>query len=109
MVKAMSKYHNQKTDGFDSKKERDRYFELKLMERAGQISNLRRQVRFTIIPKQFDYRGKVLFRERYYVADFVYIQNGRQIVEDTKGYRTDVYRMKKALMYERHGILIKET
>lgn len=103
MVRAMSKYHNKKTDGFDSKKERDRYFELKLMERAGQISNLRRQVRFVVIPKTDK------FRETCYIADFVYFQNGKQVVEDCKGYRTEVYRIKKKLMYDRHGILIKET
>lgn len=109
MARAMSKYHNHKTDGFDSKKERDRFYELMILERAGKISNLKRQVRFTIVPKQYDSRGKLKFRETCYVADFVYFQNGTQVVEDCKGYRTDVYRIKKKLMYERHGILIKET
>lgn len=103
----MSKYHNSKTviDGirFDSKKEANRYMELKLLERAGVIKELRRQVPYVLIN-----------RSRYgraikYVADFVYYEDDKLIVEDVKGVRTPVYRLKKRLMAEVHGIEVKES
>lgn len=75
----MSKYYNQKitVDGitFDSKKEYRRYRELCLMERAGEIDNLERQVKFELIPTQKK-NGKVVERACSYVADFVYNENG---------------------------------
>ena len=104
----MSKYHNQRRGGFDSIRERKRYGELKLMERAGMISGLTRQVRFELIPAQY-HNGKCLERSCSYYADFTYWKDGRFIVEDCKGFKTDVYRIKKKLMLERHGIVIKET
>lgn len=103
----MSKYHNSKTviDGirFDSKKEANRYMELKLLERAGVTKELRRQVPYVLIN-----------RSRYgraikYVADFVYYEDDKLIVEDVKGVRTPVYRLKKRLMAEVHGIEVKES
>jgi len=76
------KYNNIKTeiDGikFDSTKEANRYCELKLLLRAGKIANLRRQVRFLLIP------GSIKERPMYYVADFVYDEEGQTIVEDVK-------------------------
>lgn len=103
----MSKYHNSKTviDGirFDSKKEANRYMELKLLERAGVIKELRRQVPYVLIN-----------RSRYgraikYVADFVYYEGDKLIVEDVKGVRTPVYKLKKRLIAEMYGIEIRET
>ena len=109
LTKTTSKYHNQKTiiDGicFDSKKEAIRYQELKLLERCGEIENLRMQVPYVIIEK--DEMG----RARKYIADFVYYDNKlkKEIVEDTKGYRTKEYELKKRLMWKEHKIKIKET
>lgn len=107
------KFGNRKTeiDGqvFDSKKEARRYAELRLMERAGEISGLQTQVPFVLIPAQKDEKGIVIERAASYVADFVYNQNGKLVVEDAKGYRTDVYRLKKKLMLKVHGIRIYET
>lgn len=108
----MSKYHNRKltVDGetFDSGKEYRRFRELRLLERAGQITGLRRQVKFELIPAQ-RIDGKVVERACSYVADFVYMENGQQVVEDAKGMRTQEYRIKKKLLLWVHGIRIKET
>lgn len=103
----MSKYHATRTvvDGitFDSKREAARYAELKLMQRAGLISDLRRQVKYELIPKQ---QGE---RAVSYIADFVYSEDGQTVVEDVKGVRTPVYRIKKKLMLWRHGVRIREV
>lgn len=107
------KYHNQptKVNGirFDSKKEAARYQELLLMQRAGTITNLQRQVYYMLKPTQRDENGKVLFRKMGYKADFVYKQNGRLVVEDVKGVRTPLYKWKRAEMYEKYHILVKEV
>lgn len=110
---ALSKYHAHKTvvDGivFDSKREAKRYGELKLLERAGAIRDLRRQVRYELIPA-FDVDGKH-YRPTCYIADFVYTdtKTGAEIVEDVKGMRTDVYRIKAKLFAHRYGVSITET
>lgn len=107
-----SKYHNRKltVDGqtFDSGKEYRRFRELCLLERAGQIAGLQRQVKFELIPAQ-RIDGKVVERACSYVADFVYTENGQQVVEDAKGMRTQEYRLKRKLMLYIHGIRIRET
>ena len=106
-----SKYHAKKTtvDGitFDSRREADRYLVLKGMEEDGTIEDLRRQVRYELVPA-FDVDG-VHYRPVYYVADFVYREDGREVVEDVKGMRTDVYRLKSKLFARRYGKVIKET
>lgn len=108
----MSKYRNRKTkvDGmlFDSRHEATRWIELKYMERAGLITDLRRQVPFELIPAVRSGR-KVIQRAITYVADFVYTQSGKQVIEDAKGVKTDVYRIKKKLLYWRYGYEIKEV
>ena len=108
-----SKYKNKKieSDGqkFDSKKEYNRYLELMIYQESGVISNLKRQVPFIICDKVRDENGKLLQREAKYVADFTYVQDGRLVVEDAKGYRTELYKLKKKLMLERYGIIIKEV
>ncbi len=120
-----SKYGSRKTvvDGisFDSKKEATRYRELLLLERAGKIGNLRRQVKYVLIPAQYENpdsptrsgRGKCLERECSYVADFVYDvlvePEPVEIVEDTKGFRTEAYKIKRKLMLYLHGIRINEV
>ena len=89
---------------FDSRKEYQRYCVLKMLERAGKISGLRRQVSYELIPKQ---KGE---RACNYIADFVYQDSpGNLVVEDSKGYRTDAYKIKKKLMLWVHGIRIYET
>lgn len=90
---------------FDSKAEADRYCELKLLERCGVIADLERQRKFTIV-SQSKY-GRAL----YYIADFVYTENGKTVVEDvkSKATATAVYKLKKRLMAEIHGIEIREV
>lgn len=135
-----NKYGNRKCsyDGmtFDSKRERDRYCELKLLQMAGKISDLRCQVRYDLVPEQREpdkigprggfRRGKLLEKPVYYVADFVYkvpvqsvatdeeglltFHDGwKTVVEDAKGHRTRDYIIKRKLMLWVHGIRIKEV
>lgn len=92
----MNKYRNKKVivDGeeFDSKKEGNRYKELKLLLKAGKISNLELQLRF-LLQDGFKKNGRT-FRKIEYIADFKYIENGKTIVEDVKGMQTDVFKIK---------------
>ena len=112
-----SKYHNRKIelDGitFDSAKEARRWQELKLLEKAGEIYDLQRQVPFIVIPAQKDERGKLIEREVKYIADFVYKEKGslRRTVEDVKspGTRTKEFIIKRKLMLHRFGLRIKEV
>ncbi len=120
-----NKYGNKKVtvDGitFDSKKEYKRWCELCLLEKAGKITNLQRQVKFVLLPTQYEKclerdrkgnykKGAVIEREAYYKADFVYIDaTGRQVVEDAKGVRTTEYVLKRKMMLHFHGIRIKEV
>lgn len=104
----MNKYRNIKTevDGilFDSKKEAKRYKELKLLERAGEISSLILQPKYTF-PVKYD-SGRFII----YKADFQYLDKAThsQIVEDVKGMKTDVYKIKKAMMKHFHNIEVQE-
>lgn len=115
-----SKYGARKSGGYDSRKEHRRANELRLMQRAGLISNLREQVPYELIPAQYGTCGKdlkgreariLIERACRYIADFVYTDNatGRTIVEDTKGMRTKEYVIKRKLMLHVHGIRIKEV
>ena len=102
------KYNNTKirVDGrlFDSKAEAARWQELQLLERAGEITELERQVEYELIPKQ---KGE---RAVKYIADFRYVDHdGKTVVEDTKGVRTPVYILKRKLMKYVHGITIQEV
>ena len=103
-----TKYGNRRSGGFDSKKEEARYAELALMQRAGLIHDLKRQVKFELIPAQYK-DGKCIYRSVSYIADFIYKKNGETIVEDTKGFKTPEYIIKKKLMLFIHGIVITET
>jgi hypothetical protein len=102
-----SKYNNKRTqteDGwFDSQRELKRWGELKLLERAGKIKDLKRQVDFELIP------GSCGLRPIVYRADFVYEENGKKVVEDSKGFRDRTYKLKRRLMLWRHNVLIFET
>lgn len=107
---------------FDSRKEMRRYQELLLLQRAGAILNLRRQVKYILIPAQYEVyerygkKGqelkpgrRLLEKECSYIADFVYEENGKEIVEDTKGIKTKDYIIKRKLMLFIHGIRVKEV
>lgn len=118
------KFNNKKMetpDGtFDSKGEWERWLFLKEARNNGQISDLRRQVKFTLIPTQ--YRTEIVHlktkdkevqrvaeREITYTADFVYEKNGEKVVEDYKGFPNDRWPLKKAMMLYFHGIAIREV
>ena len=117
------KYHNKRVEYegivFDSLKEKRRYCQLQLLEKGGIISDLRLQVPFELIPAIYEdevvqmktktkIKKKLVQRSTTYVADFVYLQDGKTIVEDTKGFRTEVYELKKKMMRAFLGIEIKE-
>lgn len=107
----MTKYNNKKVvvDGqkFDSKKEAYRYQALKKLEKNGYISDLQTQVVFELAPSVIiNGRKKPALK---YKADFVYMNNGKKIVEDVKGVLTTVYKIKRHLMKSVHGIDILET
>lgn len=108
----MSKYNAKKVvcDGivFDSKKEYLRYLDLKTLERGGVIADLRLQVKHTLIPPQRDENGKYI-HPVYYYADFEYIEDGKMVVEDVKGFRTKDYIIKKKLLLFNEGITIREV
>jgi hypothetical protein len=108
-----NKYGAKKTttiDGktFDSIKEANRYTSLLLLQRAGVISDLQTQVKFVLIPTQRDAEGKLLEKECSYKADFVYKRDGETVVEDTKGFKTPEYIIKRKLMLHIHNIRIQE-
>lgn len=126
--RSRAKYGNKKVvvDGiiFDSKKEAQRYTELKLLEKAGKITGLERQREFVLIPAQRETTneiytkgpnkgkfkpGKLVERKCSYVADFVYWDGYNLVVEDTKGMRTKDYIIKRKLMLYKFGIRIKEV
>ena len=110
---------------YDSQKEADRYKELQLLEKAGKIENIKRQVPFELIPKQTEIverysdktgkrlkdKEKTLEHPCSYIADFVYYDReaGQWIVEDAKGYKTPEYKIKRKLMLYVHGIKIREV
>ena len=111
-----TKYHSQKTevDGitFDSRKEATRYSELKLLERAGEITDLLRHKVFVLIGYQKDKDGKVIERPVNYICDFAYKdKTGALIVEDVKSpaTRTPQYIIKRKLMLSIYGIRVKEV
>ena len=109
----MSKYHNRKIvregETYDSVKEYRRAKELELWEKGGVIKDLKRQVRFEIIPSQRGEDGKVSERAVTYVADFVYFEDGKLVVEDTKGLRTKDYIIKRKVRRYLLGINIREV
>lgn len=90
-----------------------------LLEKAGAITDLKRQVEFVLIPAQREpdtfgkrggiIKGKTIEQKCSYVADFVYTENGKQVVEDTKGFKTKDYILKRKMMLYFHGIRIKEV
>lgn len=127
MFQTESKYKSKEVtvggETFDSSKEYRRFCELKLLQRAGKIKDLQRQVKFVLIPTQYEtferYSKKtgkrlkdgckVVEQECAYIADFVYTNaEGKTVVEDTKGFKTKDYIIKRKLMLNVHGIKIQE-
>ena len=119
----MTKYHNTKVTlggiTFDSKLEADRWAELTMLERLGVIQNLERQKEYVLIPTQKlptpisqPSKGggymKSVEKAVKYVADFVYQKDGQTVVEDTKGFKTEGYIIKRKLMLYVHGIQVME-
>lgn len=113
-----SKYGNRKVTvfgiTFDSKREALRYMELVSMQRAGKITDLQTQVPYELIPAMRDDEGRLIQRGCSYVADFVYKAvnldgSTTEVVEDAKGCRTEVYKIKRKLMLWRYGILVREV
>lgn len=111
----MNKYKNKivkfSNKQFHSKKELERYLILRNMELRGEISNLECQVKFTLI------KPNEIYRAVTYVADFVYDKNDEIIVEDVKPndlkwYKKTtawaVYNIKRKLMYDKFGIIVRE-
>lgn len=108
---------------FDSKHEYQRWNELLMLEKSGKIQGLIRQVKFELVPAQVETyerisqkTGRMLQDGRRcieqavnYVADFVYWEDGKMVVEDAKGLRTEGYIIKRKLMLARHGIRIREV
>ena len=107
---------------FDSRKEARRYQELLLLQRGKAISNLQLQVKFVLIPAQYEEverygknghrlksHRRLVEKEVSYIADFVYEEDGKLIVEDTKGFKTKDYIIKRKLMLYEKGIKIREV
>lgn len=103
-VNVRSKYHNKKVKGFDSAKEWRRNQELETLQRAGEISELNRQVPFVLMPSytiadKTTRQGYRTVREIRYIADFTYrLKDGTRIIEDVKGMQTDVFKIKRKLL-----------
>ena len=129
MRRSHSKYFAKKVkvngETYASTKEYKRYRELLLLEKAGAITDLQKQVKFVLIPSQYETferygkNGKRLKdgqrcveKECSYYADFVYCENGKQVVEDAKGYKKgtayDLFTIKRKLMLSVHGIRVRE-
>lgn len=106
----MSKMGNKTSGGFDSKREHRRYQELQLLEKIGEIRNLKTQVVFELTPKAgkeraSTYRADFTYEERQHLTPEIWCE----IVEDCKGFRTIHYILKRKFLRYRYGIAIRET
>ena len=123
-----SKYRNRKVklltgEVFDSQHEYQRWLELQVLQKAGRITGLMRQVKFELVPAQVEVYERISTKTGRrlqdgrrcveqavnYKADFVYWEDGKMVVEDAKGVRTDDYIIKRKLMMYVHGIKIREV
>ena len=113
-VNVKNKYHNRKTKGFDSAKEWRRNQELETLQRAGEISELNRQVPFVLMPSytiadETTRQGFRTVREIRYIADFTYrLKDGTRIIEDVKGMQTDVFKIKRKLLERKIALAVIE-
>ena len=111
-----NKYHAKKIniqgETFDSMAEARRWRDLQWLQRGGVIRGLQRQVKYLLVPAQYDENCKLLEREIGYVADFVYYENGQIVVEDVKGYKKgpayNLFMLKKKVMYDKYKIFVEE-
>lgn len=106
--RAKNKYKAKKTMGadgrmYDSKLEEKRAYELQLMEKAGEIDNLKFQQTFPLIIKNDDDEEMLICK---YIADFTYLRAGVPVVEDVKGIRTPVFNLKAKLFKAIYGFPI---
>lgn len=112
LAQKTGKYHNRKTVRhgitFDSKHEADRYDELRMLLKTGEIHDLKLQQTYKLVGAQRTPTGAAV-RAVTYIADFVYTRDGKTIVEDAKGFKTKDYIIKKKLMLERFGIWVEEV
>ena len=100
----MSKHGNIPTmylgEKFDSKAEKERYLELLMLQKAGRLRNLQRQVKYELLPAAYGEQAVT------YKADFVYETGGKTIVEDYKGFQTAAYKIKRKLFKQRYPDLV---
>lgn len=109
----MNKYHAKKVtffgETFDSRKEGERWLVLRNLEKRNEIRDLRRQVKFELVPAY----PAIGLRALTYIADFVYSQGGKTVVEDVKGYKQgaayELFKAKKKMLYFRYGYLVQEV
>lgn len=105
-----NKYHNKKVEYkglvFDSVKERNYYMYLEGLLEAGEITDLQLQVKYELQPR-FKAKNGHIIRPITYIADFVYKdKDGKEVIVDVKGFRTDVYKLKKKIMlYKGYDII----
>lgn len=97
-----SKYHSQRAGKYASRHEEQVARDLWALADHGAISDLQEQVRFVLVP------GDGKLRAITYVADFVWVEDGQSVVADAKGYKTQVYRLKKKMLKLLHGVEIRE-
>jgi len=107
-----NKYHNRKVfyqgHWFDSEKEKAWYIKFRLMEKAGEIHDLKTQYEFVLI--ETFVVGEKRYRKMSYIADFIYKDKEDKLhVVDAKGFRTEVYKLKKKLMAWKYGIEVEEV
>lgn len=104
-----NKYHAKKTwmkgKVYDSKKEANRSFQLELLAKMGKIQNLQKQVPFVLQDGFINNQGKKI-REIKYIADFVYMEDGKMVVEDSKGVKTEVFKIKEKLFQYKYPEII---
>lgn len=109
-----NKYGNNKTEilgkTFDSKAEASRYEELYFMEKSGEVSELQMQVPF-VLQEAFEVEVHRKNKKRKilpikYIADFVYVKDGKTFVEDVKGMKTAVYQIKRKMFLKKYPDLI---
>ncbi len=107
-----SKFHATRTEvdgiAFQSKREARRWQQLRILEAAKQIRNLRRQVPYPIVVVNLE-TGEIVTVSRYF-ADFVYEDlTGAEVIEDAKGFKTETYKLKKRLVEAQYGVRIYES
>ena len=99
--KKNNKYGNKKVNGYDSEKEYKRSLQLKQLQKEGKISELEEQKVF-ILQESFKNNQNKTIKSIKYIADYFYIENGVEVAEDVKGFKTDVYKIKAKLFQKKY-------